>query len=624
MPRYKEPPSLQEVCCKEVSSLLLTGCQTLDRRWEEPDIPLINSPVKSPVKSSINSVCREELVLSLPADQREVLDWMVHLPDIVVERVVSIMLEMVETQLLEDKDRKLIMTLINIEKMRVNDFFFGVHSLLSIVQGCRLQNLHFSKRLWFCLWEYGEITGSKRLSDTLCLSLPGLTNLTSLNIPHVANDRIVFTVSRYLTLLNTLDLSSSRVTDRGLKFLSGQNNLTSPVRSGGVNRNVIRNLTIMLDIGSEIVVGHQDIPEMKVQETQDKSGCCLLERLNLQSCDGVTEAGVRNLLDSLENLHSLEYHQVSSVLEILIKWTGSMSHSQREQKKLNLMEVEHGFPYSLSPFSEQMEHLANLCPRLTTLTLVTQDSIVSLLALFPNLINLNVELEDYLGEGFLSLLEKTSLNHLSVSCSSDPDVSFFPDDQLVQQGQLFNLATLSVGLLAPTLTKLSVSGCGLVSLTAVQKMDLIERLSSPSWLRRQNWFSQLSSLLLMSYEDTTVTINSILLRTIIRSARSLEVLNLEGNFGSFFTDTFVSNLLGQGALVNLHILDISACDQGGIPGRVPLTLDTARTVINRCPQLKELRMSDWNITDQQFQQLEQLVMDNNWDLKLTRRLAGQG
>jgi len=373
-----------------------------------------------------------------------------------------------------------------------------------------------------------------------------------------------------------------------------------------------------------MVVGHREVPEMRVPETQEKYGCSLLERLNLQSCDGVTEAGVRHLLDSLHNLHSLEYHQVSSVLEILIKWTGSMSANQREEKKLNLMEVEHGFPYSLSPFSEQMEHLAHLCPRLTTLTLVTQDSIVSLLALFPNLSNLNVELEDYLGEGFLSLLEKTSLNHLSVSCSSDPDASFFPDDQLVQQGQLFNLATLSVGLLAPTINKLSVSGCGLVSLSAVQRMELVDRIGSSSWLRKQNWFSQLSSLLLMSYEDTTVTINSVLLRSIIKSARKLEVLNLEGNFGSFFTDTFVSNLFSQGAFLSLHILDISACDQGGIPGRVPLTLNTARTVINRCPHLKELRMSDWNMTDLQFQQLEQLVVDNNWNLKLTRRLAGQG
>ena len=63
---------------------------------------------------------------------------------------------MVETQLLEDKDKKLIMTMINIEHMRVNDFFFGIHCLLSLVRGFQLSSLRFSRRLWFCLWEYGE------------------------------------------------------------------------------------------------------------------------------------------------------------------------------------------------------------------------------------------------------------------------------------------------------------------------------------------------------------------------------------------------------------------------------------------------------------------------------------
>ena len=80
--------------------------------------------------------------------------------------VVTELLDMVETQLLEDKDKKLIMTMINIEHMRVNDFFFGIHCLLSLVRGFQLSSLKFSRRLWFCLWEYGESPTLREFLET--------------------------------------------------------------------------------------------------------------------------------------------------------------------------------------------------------------------------------------------------------------------------------------------------------------------------------------------------------------------------------------------------------------------------------------------------------------------------
>ena len=42
------------------------------------------------------------------------------------------------------------------EEMAINDFFFGIHCLLSLVRGFQLSSLKFSRRLWFCLWEYGK------------------------------------------------------------------------------------------------------------------------------------------------------------------------------------------------------------------------------------------------------------------------------------------------------------------------------------------------------------------------------------------------------------------------------------------------------------------------------------
>ena len=67
----------------------------------------------------------------------------------------------------------------------------------------------------------------------------------------------------------------------------------------------------------------------------------------------------------------------------------------------------------------------------------------------------------------------------SFSCllhSSDPEASLPLEVAGGQQGQLFNLATIAVGLKVPNVRRLSVSGCGLVAASALQKVDLQERL----------------------------------------------------------------------------------------------------------------------------------------------------
>lgn len=67
----------------------------------------------------------------------------------------------------------------------------------------------------------------------------------------------------------------------------------------------------------------------------------------------------------------------------------------------------------------------------------------------------------------------------SFSCilhSSDPEASLPLEVAGGQQGQLFNLATVAVGLKVPNVRRLSVSGCGLVAASALQKVDLQDRL----------------------------------------------------------------------------------------------------------------------------------------------------
>ena len=74
-------------------------------------------------------------------------------------------------------------------------------------------------------------------------------------------------------------------------------------------------------------------------------------------------------------------------------------------------------------------------------------------------------------------------------------------------------------------------------------------------------------------------------------------------------------------LQNLRILDICVNDQQGQMGRIPLTITTVQLLLAKCDCLKELRISDWNISNQQFSDLVGLVHENNWDAVITRKVV---
>jgi hypothetical protein len=56
-----------------------------------------------------------------------------------------------------------------------------------------------------------------------------------------------------------------------------------------------------------------------------------------------------------------------------------------------------------------------------------------------------------------------------------------------------------------------------------------------------------------------------------------------------------------------------------MPGRVPLTAASVALLLERCPRLAELRVSDWSISDADYAAAEALAAANNWQLRLTRR-----
>ena len=354
-----------------------------------------------------------------------------------------------------------------------------------------------------------------------------------------------------------------------------------------------------------------------------QSRCTRLEQLNLQSCEGVTERGVVAALDQLHQLRRLEYQQRFSLLEIIIKW--SDTSSEGAGRGLQLRDVKHVFPYGLIILHTHVTRLAQLLPHLTSLTLVTLDTTAAQLAQFPRLQRLTLELEDCLGPGTLQLLTQLGpqLLEVNISCSSDPDTPLNLDQSAGpagQQGQLFNAAVLAVGELCPAVSKLSVSGCGLVSKAAVDRLRIEEKLSNPRWLRSQaaRWFSDLTSFILMSYDDTNpaMTIHSDLLKSVLSASSQLMLLHLEGYFGTFITDEYFLSLLKSNPLEELRVLNICISDEGSTTGRIPLGMRAVQGVLGSCTNIKEVRLADWSLTSEEISALDTRIKEENWDLTI--------
>ena len=145
MPLHLIPSSLYSISSQEVANIFLAGCKSLDSKLQKPLYQdRHSSPQKVQVSSDHKSPDREEVYLHLSPEHRVVLDWLSNLPDRVIEDVVRNFLAKLETDLLEDMDNKVILTLINIEKMKMNDFFFWC----SLLNGCssrlptKLPSLH--------------------------------------------------------------------------------------------------------------------------------------------------------------------------------------------------------------------------------------------------------------------------------------------------------------------------------------------------------------------------------------------------------------------------------------------------------------------------------------------------
>ena len=95
----------------------------------------------------------------------------------------------------------------------------------------------------------------------------------------------------------------------------------------------------------------------------------------------------------------------------------------------------------------------------------------------------------------------------------------------------------------------------------------------------------------------------------------LECLSLEGNFSNFLNDRFFCQVMSKNNLNNLRIFDVQ-----GTP--VPLTILTAKRFLS-LPNLRELRVSCWRLSEQEYKNLDDNVRMAGWDLRLSRRSTVQ-
>ena len=223
MPQYRAPQSLETICLNCVSVLVRDALVLIDSKWNFSKA--LSPPKKSPRASPLSPRTAGSLIPVLASssasgtltstpqvslDQDKLRDWLLQMPTMLLEEVVVKVVSLIENDITDDKDRKIILTLINIEKTNPSHFSFGVYSLLICLATTRIARLPFSTKLWFCIWEFEQLTTSNHLRHCLSESIPKLTCLTTVNFAYIATDQIMWVFNDFFGLHQLLcDINSS-------------------------------------------------------------------------------------------------------------------------------------------------------------------------------------------------------------------------------------------------------------------------------------------------------------------------------------------------------------------------------------------------------------------------------
>ena len=223
MPPYKKVHPLFNHAAEAVAKKFHNTLIHLDSIWM-PSPLMVSTPTSSPSTSPISG--RSNILPPLQIEEDENIDilrqWLFQLPSHLIDDVVRIVLKHIEAVVCEDKDCKLILTLINIEQTKPSDFFFGVHSLFRVLASTNITKLPFSIKTWFCIWEFEQLATCDDLQTVMVDCFPRMSCLTHVNLAYIASDKLLYLLARYCGSLEELNVDNChKVTDKGIKFLSG-------------------------------------------------------------------------------------------------------------------------------------------------------------------------------------------------------------------------------------------------------------------------------------------------------------------------------------------------------------------------------------------------------------------
>eukprot|EP00094_Tigriopus_californicus_P013109 TCALIF_12677-PA protein Name:"Protein of unknown function" AED:0.12 eAED:0.12 QI:45/0.71/0.62/1/1/0.87/8/0/595 len=456
---------------------------------------------------------------------------------------------------------------------------------------------------------------SSYIHDRVCESLPRMRNLVQINLPQVATDKLCFLISEHLPLIRELNLDHSRVTDKGIKFLCGIKTLmgkSSPSEGQSQSSDVDQALQEQAALSvwhattTESTMVARSISFESPCTTSSPIGspggsagrekyCSQIQKLSLDGCLNLSESVIWLALKKLNTLKMLKYHHAFSVAEIMNKELNNLSSEEVAQLHFKLIHYNHPFPYGINVPTSLVQRISAVCPNITELNIVTEDSCVEAFSHMKHLKSVSIELEDWFGLGLFGFLKTmgSQIQELAISCSSDAEASFPPGGG--QAFQLFNTGLkLARALCDPdSLKKLNIAGSGLVT------NGLMEKCQEEATTLRQ--LSSLETLVFLAYDDES---------PVQSRCVKLQCLSLEGNFSSFMTHGFIMSLLAKNPLEQLGIFDIGGAD-------IALGPQTALLLL-KLPNILELRLSTWKLSDQDFNSLKTFVKDHGFHVYLTR------
>eukprot|EP00095_Tigriopus_kingsejongensis_P004263 maker-scaffold1103_size62544-snap-gene-0.12 protein:Tk04263 transcript:maker-scaffold1103_size62544-snap-gene-0.12-mRNA-1 annotation:"angiopoietin-2 isoform x1" len=182
MPRPVIPRPLYQLALARCARNVHTGLKALDQLWQARPRrhPELGSPAGSPHNLSTAQLLPPDSPSPAQTAQsqlhhdlaRELRDWLTQPPHHLAQDLVEAIIVLIEESVNEDRDRKLIKSLINIEHLKVSDIFFGIHGFFTIVSGTSVTKLPFG-----AAEENVRYQGCKCMRQGFCL--PGLKRMES-------------------------------------------------------------------------------------------------------------------------------------------------------------------------------------------------------------------------------------------------------------------------------------------------------------------------------------------------------------------------------------------------------------------------------------------------------------